>query len=145
MLGFFRAQSRIFTVFNLIFSQLAADVLFLVALIATGVIVGGTSAVGGAGSGLSLRVKEGTSFLAIVWPAAVLSLVAGTYWFAIWFVEFRRSAFSRRSRTSRQIGNWGGIFGEVRRDLKVDGHFPPAGGARRQEKLMDQEQGPPRL
>lgn len=87
-----------------------------------------SSLIGGLGTGLSLHVKGGGVFLAIIWVAAALSAVASSYWFVVWFVEFRRSAFSRRSRTETQIGGYRQIVGEVRKDLKVDGHF--VGGTR---------------
>ncbi|POS75753.1 hypothetical protein DHEL01_v205842 [Diaporthe helianthi] len=90
--------------------------------IATGVIVAGSDSISNLGRGFNLGVKRGDGYLAILWVAAVLAWVASAYWFMIWFVEFRRSAFSRRHRTTAQIGNWKGIIGEVRQDLKVNGH-----------------------
>lgn len=88
------------------------------------VILVGSNIIGGFGSGLSIHIKNGNTFLALIWVSAVLSAATFAYWFTIWFVEFRRSAFSRRSRTTAQIGNYMGIFGEVKKDIKVDGHFP---------------------
>lgn len=104
--------------------MIASDVLLMLAILATAVIAYGSSTLSGFGSGFSIHIKEGSSFLAVMWVAAIMSLIAGSYWFLLWFVEFRESAFSRRSRTQSQIGNWAGILGEVRRDIKVDGHFP---------------------
>lgn len=98
--------------------------LLTLAIVVTIVIAYGSSTINGFGSGFSIQVKQGSSFLAFMWVSAILSLIAGSYWFAIWFVAFRKSAFARRSRTQSQIGNWTGIFGEVRRDLKVNGHLP---------------------
>lgn len=124
VLGILFTQSRFLTRFNLIFSLLASNTLMVLAFVFTIIVVAAGSMMNGFGSGLSLELKQGGSFLGILWVVAVMSTVAGSYWFAVWFVEFRNSAFSRRSRTQNEIGSWGGIFREVRKDLKVDGHFP---------------------
>lgn len=124
VLGLVRAQSRLFVLFNLAVSQIAANILLVLAIVSTVVIAYGSSTINQFGTGLSIQVKQGSSFLAFIWVSAILSLIAGSYWLAVWFVAFRKSAFSRRSRTQSQIGNWTGIFGEVRRDLKLNGHSP---------------------
>ncbi|KAG8156411.1 hypothetical protein KVR01_013752 [Diaporthe batatas] len=122
VLGILRAQSRFLTLVNTGFSILGAAIFLGLAGIVTGVIVAGSDSISDLGKGFNLGVKQGGAYLAIIWVAAVLAWIASIYWFMIWFVEFRRSAFSRRHRTTAQIGNWRGIIGEVRRDLKVNGH-----------------------
>lgn len=117
----------------------------VLAVLVTSVIVAGSSSIGGLGSGFSLQVKRGVPFLAIIWVAAFLGTVAALFWFALWFVEFRKTAFSRRSRTDSQIGNWRGILGEVRRDIKVDGHFGATGGANGERRLSGKEKELPKL
>lgn len=122
VLGILRAQSRVLSLVNTGFSVLGATIFLGLAGIVTGVVVAGGDSISDLGRGFNLGVKRGGAYLAIIWVAAVLAWVASTYWFMIWFVEFRRSAFSRRHRTTAQIGNWRGIIGEVRKDLKVNGH-----------------------
>lgn len=102
---------------------MGATIFLGLAGIATGVIVAGSDSISDLGRGFNLGVKQGGGYIAIIWVAAVLAWLASAYWFMVWFVEFRRSAFSRRHRTSAQIGNWRGIVGEVRKDLKVNGHI----------------------
>lgn len=114
------------------FASLATTALWLIAIIMSLIVGIGSSLLGGFGKGLSLQVQGGGVFLALIWVAAVLSAVASSYWFVVWFVEFRRSAFSRRSRTERQMGGYRQIVGEVRKDLKVDGHF--GGGSTKYDK-----------
>lgn len=123
MLGILRTQSRLLTIINLALSNTAATVLLLVAVVITLLVSVGGSLIGNIGTGFSLRVEEGGAFLAITWVATILAVLAGSFWFSVWFVEFRKTAFSRRSRTANQIGNWGGILGEVKRDLQTNGHF----------------------
>lgn len=122
VLGILRAQSRFLSLVNTGFSILGAGIFLGLAGIATGVVVAGSDSISDLGRGFNLEVKQGGGYIAIMWVAAVLAWIASAYWFMVWFVEFRRSAFSRRHRTSAQIGNWKGIIGEVRKDLKVNGH-----------------------
>lgn len=130
MLGIVRAKSRLLIILNFGFSAVAATVVLLLAVASTGIVVAARSTIGSLGSAFSLNVQEGGPFLAIVWVAAVLGSAAASYWFSTWFVEVRKSAFSRRSRTTNQVGNWRGILGEVRRDVKLDGHFATSDGYR---------------
>ena len=122
VLGILRAQSRFLSIINTSSSILGASIFLGMAGIATGVVVAGGDSISDLGRGFNLGVKRGGGYLAVIWVAAVLAWLASAYWFMVWFVEFRRSAFSRRHRTSAQIGNWRGIVGEVRKDLKVNGH-----------------------
>lgn len=123
VLGVLRSESRLITNVNLGFSTLAATALWLIAITMSLVIGIANSLIGGFGDGLSLHVQQGGAFLAILWVAAVLSAVASTYWLVVWFVEFRLSAFSRRRRNEAQVGGYRQMVGELRKDLKVDGHF----------------------
>jgi hypothetical protein len=122
VLGILRAQYRVLSIINTGFSILGATILLSLAGIATGVVFAGSDNISNIGRGFNLEAKRGGAYVAIIWVAAALAWIASAYWFMVWFVEFRRSAFSRRHRTSAQIGNWKGIFGEVRKDLKVNGH-----------------------
>ncbi|KAL1861408.1 hypothetical protein Daus18300_008939 [Diaporthe australafricana] len=123
VLAILRAQSRLLNIINTGFSIFGASIFLGLAGIVTGVVVAGSDSISDLGRGFNLEVKQGGGFIAIIWVAAVLAWIASAYWFMVWFVEFRRSAFSRRHRTSSQIGNWRGIVGEVRKDLKVNGHI----------------------
>lgn len=126
-MGIFRSQSRLITDASLIFAALATLVLLLIALIMSLIVGIATSILGDFGEGLSLHIKGGGIFLAILWVSTVLSIVASLFWFVVWFVEFRKSSFSRRSRTPDQIGAYSQIIAEVKKDLKKDAWFPAAG------------------
>lgn len=134
VLGILWTKSRLVIVINLGFSAIAATAISSLAIALTGVVLSIVNMVNSFGSGLSLNVKSGAPFLAIIWVATVFAFVANSYWFIVWFVEFRRTAFSRRSRTNHQIGNWRGILGEVKKDFKTDGHFSPSEGYGEQGK-----------
>jgi len=97
---------------------LAEAALFSLALVATGVILGGARA-GGLAAAVGVHPRPGRAFLEKAWIAAAFALLAGTYWLLVWFVDFRKTAFSRRRRKDHQIGDWRGIGTEVWRDLKV--------------------------
>lgn len=117
-------RTRLLIVLNFSFSTIAATAVSTLAVTLTGAVLSTANMINSFGSGLSLNVKIGVSFLAIIWVSTVLAVIANSYWFIVWFVEFRKTAFSRRSRTKNQIGDWSGILREVRRDIKTDGHFP---------------------
>jgi hypothetical protein len=104
---------------NMCFANLGSIVLFIFAATATGVIVGGSAAVDGLRDGYGIGTTKGTSFLAMGWVAAILSLVGSVYWFAVWFVEFRRSAFMRVQRSEAEVGNWKGILSEVKQNVRL--------------------------
>ncbi|KAF6834895.1 sur7 protein [Colletotrichum musicola] len=110
---------RVLVIVSLVFSMIAATVLPLFAAVTTGIVIGGRKMLDKQGDAFGIRIKQGGPFLAMVWVAAVASMAASTYWFMIWFVSFRRTAFSRRKRTESEIGNWRGIFREVKGDLKT--------------------------
>lgn len=110
---------RVLVIVSLIFSLIAASVLPLFAVVTTGIIVGGRMMLEKQVDAFGIQTKEGGPFIAMSWVAAVASMVASTYWFSMWFVSYRRTAFSRRKRTESEIGNWKGIFREVKGDLKT--------------------------
>lgn len=113
---------------NMCFANIGAAVLFVFAATATGVVVGGSDAVEGFGAAWGVRATRGSAFLAMAWVAAFLSLVGSGYWFAVWFVELRRTAFVRVARSEEEIGNWRGIFGEVGRNVRIQGEKLEEGG-----------------
>ncbi|KAJ4424142.1 hypothetical protein N0V82_001190 [Gnomoniopsis sp. IMI 355080] len=125
VIGMFFPRSRLLVILNIGFSGIAAFSVSALAIALTGVVVAIASQINSFGAGLSINLKTGTPFLVILWVASVMAHIANTYWTIIWFVEFRRTALSRRSRTKNQIGNWWGILGELKKDIKTDGHFPP--------------------
>jgi len=97
---------------------LAEAALVVLALAATGLVYGGTRA-NGLASAVGVRPEPGRMFVEKAWVAAALAVLAGTYWLLVWFVDFRKTAFSRRRRKEHQIGDWRGVWTEVWRDLKV--------------------------
>lgn len=104
---------------NLLSSLLGGTTTLLFAAVMTGLIVAGRSALANLGGAVGLQVTQGGPFLAIGWIAAGFGLGAATYWFLVWFVDFRLSSFKRRSRTGGEIGNWRGILSEVKSDLRL--------------------------
>jgi hypothetical protein len=44
--------------------------------------------------------------------------MVSTYWDIVWFVEFRRTALKRKWRSQKEVGNYWGVLGEVRRNLR---------------------------
>lgn len=114
----FFPAARILIYTNLFFSTLAAFGSFLAAILLTALIAGVTSAIGGIGDALGLSIEEGSAVLALAWVSWACILVMNMYWSAIWFVEVRRWAFTKRRRTSDEVGNWKGVGKEVWRDLK---------------------------
>lgn len=72
------------------------------------------------GDSVGLEVVAGKGFLVFTWVSAGLLLVAQWYWGVVWWVEVRTVAWKARKRTWDEVGNWRGIFGEMKRDLKSD-------------------------
>ncbi|GKT39826.1 uncharacterized protein ColSpa_00007 [Colletotrichum spaethianum] len=110
---------RILVLVSLVFSLLGALVLPAFAAVTTGIIYGGKSMLNQSMKAFGMQIQTGGPFVAMAWVAAVASMAASTYWFLVWFVSFRRTAFSRRKRTESEIGNWRGIFREVKGDLRT--------------------------
>jgi hypothetical protein len=44
--------------------------------------------------------------------------IASTYWGIVWLVEFRKTAMKRKWRSESEVGNYWGVLGEVRRNLR---------------------------
>lgn len=110
---------RILVLVSLFFSLIGSIALPAFAAVTTGIIYGGKSMLGKSMDAFGMQIKAGGPFVAMSWVAAVASMAAATYWFMVWFVSFRRTAFSRRKRNENEIGNWRGIFREVKGDLKT--------------------------
>ncbi|OHF02088.1 hypothetical protein CORC01_02667 [Colletotrichum orchidophilum] len=110
---------RILVLVSLVFSLLASFVLPTFAVVTTAIIYGGKSMLNKSIAAFGMQIQTGGSFVAMSWVAAVASMAAATYWFMVWFVSFRRTAFSRRKRTESEIGNWRGIFREVKGDIRT--------------------------
>lgn len=104
---------------NLVASVMGGTALFFFAVVMTGLILGGASILGDLSGAVGLQINEGGPFLALGWVAAVLGMGVAWYWFSVWFVGFRLSSFKRRARTGEEIGNWRGIFREVKSDLRL--------------------------
>lgn len=110
---------RRFVVFTMLtFATLANISLLLAAGITTGVVVLQAETISGLADALSVEVQYGTSFLVLEWVTAVFAIVGSLYWLVIWFVEFRTLTFSRRRRSARQIGNWMGMWSELKKDFR---------------------------
>ncbi|TDZ32853.1 hypothetical protein C8034_v009543 [Colletotrichum sidae] len=110
---------RVLVITSLIFSMLGAMIMPIFAIVITGIVVGGKAMLGKTGAAFGIQIQQGGPFIAMAWVAAVAAMVSSWYWFAIWFVSFRKTAFSRRKRTENEIGNWGGILREVKGDMKT--------------------------
>ncbi|EFQ30425.1 hypothetical protein CGRA01v4_09968 [Colletotrichum graminicola] len=115
LFGFVRALVLV----SLIFSLLASLALPTFAVITTAIVYGGRSMLNKTMDAFGIQIQAGGPFIAMAWVAAVASMAAAAYWFMVWFVSFRRTAFSRRKRTENEVGNWRGIFREVKGDLKT--------------------------
>ncbi|KAK1579605.1 uncharacterized protein LY79DRAFT_563775 [Colletotrichum navitas] len=115
LFGFVRALVLV----SLVFSLLASITLPTFAVILTALVYGARNMLNKTMDAFGIQIQAGGSFIAMAWVAAVASMAAATYWFMVWFVSFRRTAFSRRKRTENEIGNWRGIFREVKGDLKT--------------------------
>ncbi|GJC87437.1 hypothetical protein ColLi_10275 [Colletotrichum liriopes] len=110
---------RVLVLVSLIFSLIGSFVLPAFAAVTTGLIYGGKNMLNKSMDAFGMQIQTGGPFVAMAWVAAVASMAAATYWFMVWFVSFRRTAFSRRKRTESEIGNWRGIFREVKGDLRT--------------------------
>ncbi|KAK1992566.1 hypothetical protein LX36DRAFT_290772 [Colletotrichum falcatum] len=115
LFGFVRALVLV----SLAFSLLGSVFLPAFAVVATAVAYGGRNMLNKTMDAFGIEIQAGGPFIAMSWVAAVASVAAAAYWFMVWFVSFRRTAFSRRRRTENEVGNWRGIFREVKGDLKT--------------------------
>ncbi|KAK1978185.1 hypothetical protein LZ30DRAFT_599711 [Colletotrichum cereale] len=115
LLGFL----RVLVLVSLVFSLIGSLALPAFAIVTTGLVYGGRNMLRKPMDAFGIEMQTGGPFVAMAWVAAVASMAAATYWFMVWFVSFRRTAFSRRKRTENEVGNWRGIFREVKGDLKT--------------------------
>jgi hypothetical protein len=87
-------------------------------IIATIIVVTVSNAFNKFGSTLGLKAEIGVSGLVMSWFAWWFMFLASTYWDVVWFVEFRRTALKRKWRSEKEVGNYWGVLGEVRKNLR---------------------------
>lgn len=102
----------------LAFAALANVSLLVGAAVVTAGVAGTSESAGGAGAALGLEVAVGAGFVAVEWAAAACSLAGTLYWLSVWFVEHRRTSFSRTTRRPEDVGNWLGIWSELKSDWR---------------------------
>jgi hypothetical protein len=99
------------------FSSLGSIAYMAFATVGTGITYGASSALNGLSEGIGIKGYSGIPFVTLAWVGAVFTQIGGIYWFILWFVEWRRTAFKRRARTPDQIGNYRGILREFKSDM----------------------------
>lgn len=70
----------------------------------------------GQSAGISANV--GVIFIVLIWLGFVCQVFASSYWFCVWFVEFRQVSFRIRKREIGEIGDYKGILREVKSDVR---------------------------
>jgi hypothetical protein len=113
----FFPHSQLLAYFNIFWPFLASTFAFVAAILLTVVISGIFSVAGEMTDVAGTAVHQGTSVLLIVWLAWIFVGLSGVYWWVVWFVEVRQSSFTRRKRSDDEVGNWKGIWKEVRSDF----------------------------
>ncbi|TLD26450.1 hypothetical protein PspLS_04589 [Pyricularia sp. CBS 133598] len=98
---------------------LGSAAFWLLAIGGTAIAYGGSSAMDSGGEALNMSARTTSAFLALAWLAAVFAGFAAMFWWVVWFVEFRRHSYKKRARTPNQIGNYRGIWQEVKYDHTV--------------------------
>ncbi|KAL8393846.1 hypothetical protein RB595_003558 [Gaeumannomyces hyphopodioides] len=120
-------QRRPVAVAHLVLALLGSAAFWAFAVAATALAYGGAGLInGGGGEALGVRARTSSRFVTMAWVAAVLSALAALHWWVVWFVEFRRHAYSKRRRTPQQVGNYRGILREVRADRALPREAEPA-------------------
>ncbi|CAI6337992.1 unnamed protein product [Periconia digitata] len=114
----FFPDSRLLIITNVLVSDLACISSFVSAVLITTLVVVVPWAIGDLLAGVGVVMSRGETVLAFLWVKWGCCQIIAVYWTTVWFVEVRRSSFFRRTRTGDEIGNWKGILGEIRRDLK---------------------------
>ena len=117
--GIMFPHSRLLAYMNMFWSLLSSAFTFLAATILTIVIAGVFATVDTIIYTGGVEVRQGRSVMLLVWLAWVLVSLSVVYWGLIWFVEVRRSSFTRRKRSEEEVGNWKGIGREVWMDFKI--------------------------
>lgn len=121
---------------TLAFATLANVSLLVGAGVVTIDVAGTSESVNAVGRALGLEVAVGTGFIAAEWAAAACSLVGTVYWLAVWFVEYRTVSFARTTRRPEDVGNWFGLWDELRDDWRGRGRSASCNG-----KLADKTRG----
>jgi energy-coupling factor transporter transmembrane protein EcfT len=116
--GIVYPHSRLLAYTNIFWTFLASTFAFLAATLLSIMIAGVFAAIDGVVNVVGVEVRQGGSILLLVWLAWILELLSVVYWVLIWFVEVRRSSFTRRKRGEDEVGNWKGIGQEVWMDFK---------------------------
>jgi hypothetical protein len=112
------AHTKVLMHTSLISSVLGALFAFLGSITITALAKVTSSILNRFASPLGIYTDEGTDAIAITWVTFAFLAVCEMYWFAVWFVDFRTTAYKARKRTPMEIGNWSGIGKEVKWDLK---------------------------
>ncbi|TLS29040.1 hypothetical protein PpBr36_00883 [Pyricularia pennisetigena] len=98
---------------------LGSAAFWVLAIAGTAIAYGGSGAMDSGGEALNMSARTTSAFLALAWLAAVFAAFAALFWWVVWFVEFRRHSYKKRARTPNQIGNYKGIWQEVKDDHTV--------------------------
>lgn len=113
-------SSRILLYINMGFSSLGTIFLFAGSTAVTILAKLMAKIVNMIGNGVGLYAESGTKFIAITWVAFVMMLLANSFWFLVWFVEFKTFSLVLRRRTPEQRGSYSGVFREVRDNVKLE-------------------------
>ena len=115
---FYPSESKM-THLNVFASYLGSTFQFGSVIITTIVLVVASSTINRFGSYLGVEAHVGVKYLVVSWFSTIFMFTASTYWDIVWFVEFRKTAITRRWRTEPQMGNYRGILREVRNNWKT--------------------------
>ena len=83
-------------------------------------VVGVPWAIGSLAESIGVGIARGVTVLVFLWVVWGCCAGGSAYWFAVWFVEVRKTGFARRERGRGEEGNWKGIGGEIGREWKGD-------------------------
>jgi hypothetical protein len=119
LVSIFLPRNRPVVLVNLT-SAVLAPLFLLVSAVFTSVLIWLiTTTVNGIGSALTISATAGSKALTLGWVAWAFSVVSSVYWSLVWFVSYRRTALVRTRRGEGDIGNWKGIIGQIRRNLRI--------------------------
>jgi hypothetical protein len=118
LVAIFLTTSRILLYANLGFAILGNGFLLAASIIVTAMTTIIANLVNSLGSSIGVSATTGAKFLILTWVSWVLLLLVNCYWFAVWYVEVKSWALQLRTRTEAQIGNWGGVFQEIKGNFK---------------------------
>ncbi|KUJ10515.1 uncharacterized protein LY89DRAFT_787527 [Mollisia scopiformis] len=117
-LGIFLAQNRIVITGNLSLATIGIFTRSLDAVLATLISVILSWLTNKFGNSVGLYATSGATFIALIWLGFVFQSLATSYWVCVWFVEFRQSSFRIRKREATEIGDYRGIFREIKIDVR---------------------------